>query len=242
MVPAEGVNADQKLRKIERALEELQQIVQHATDCLSFYESFRRENVDNGIIGDFNVYSFLDEQCKDHLMHVHFFLLRYTSDLREGLIDDRAKLAIYIACKAYLAIGFRAGTKNIEQKCLSEFGEQEIYAKIVSDFFSKLAVYSVKFSEDYGKNNDLYKAMQDAIGNFNLEDSLDSEDLENYNSSRKFLLRSLKYSSNHEGTLDSKTMGSVLLAIQMLLTVGFKAGQKYAQSQALAHTGPTLGW
>jgi hypothetical protein len=132
--PVEGVNADQNLcmgnRRSWRALEKLQEIVQYVTDSLDFYKSFMHENIDKGIIGNFDVYRFLDEQCRYHLIRVNSFILRHASHLRKGF-----KTAIDIACKAYLAIGFRAGTKNIEQKYLSEFGEQEIYAKIVSDFF-----------------------------------------------------------------------------------------------------------
>jgi hypothetical protein len=247
MFPAEGVNADQNLyidkfkRQIERTWEELQQIVQHVTDSMDFYQILRDVGFDNGIIGDFNVYRFLDKKSKDRLMHINFFLLSYISDLREGLIDNRAKLAIYIACKAYLAIGFRNGIKTEEQKDLSKFREEEIHANSISEVIYKSIEYIIEFSKNYENSNDFYKGVQDAIGNFNLED-LESEDLENYNFSRKFLSRSLKSSSNHEGALDPKTMGSVLLAIQMLLTIGFKAGQKYAQSQALARTGPTVGW
>jgi len=247
MFLAEGVNADQSLdmgklnRRSWRALEKLQEFVQYVNDSLGFYESSRHENIDNGIIGDFDVYRFLDEQCRYHLINVNLFILRHTSHLREGFINDHVKLAIDIACKAYLAIGFRAGTKNIEQKYLSEFKEQDIF-KVAAESFSKSAEYLIEFNRYYKKNSDFYKGVQDAIGNFNLEDILESEDLENYNFSRKFLSRSLKSSSNHEGALDPKTMGSVLLAIQMLLTIGFKAGQKYAQSQALARTGPTVGW
>jgi len=223
------------------ALEKWQKFDQYVTDSLRSYEIFRRVNFDNGIIGDFDVYNFLDEQCKYYWIRVSLFILRHTSHLREGFINDHVKLAIDIACKAYLAIGFRAGTKNIDQKYLSEFKEQDIF-KVAVESFSKSAEYVIESSKYYKKNSDLCKGVQDAIGNFNLGDSLDSEDLENYNYSREFLLYSLKSSSNHKGALDPKTMGSVLLAIQMLLTIGFKAGQKYAQSQALARTGPTLGW
>jgi len=247
MFPEGSANADQNLdmgklkRRSWRALENLQKFVQYVNDSLGFQESFRRGNFDNGIIGDFDVYRFLDEQCRYHLIRVNSFILRHTSHLREGYINDRVKTAIDIACMAYLAIGFRAGTKNIEQKYLSEFKDQDIL-KVAVESFSKLAEYVIESGKYYGKDNDLYKGVQDAIGNFNLEDSLGSEDLKNYNYSREFLLYSLQSSSNHKGTLDPKTMGSVLLAIQMLLTVGFKAGQKYAQSQALGRTGLTLGW
>jgi len=231
------------------ALEKWQKFDQYVTDSLRSYEIFRRVNFDNGIIGDFDVYNFLDEQCKYYWIRVSLFILRHTSHLREDFINDlredfinaRVKLAINIACKAYLAIGFRAGTKNIEQKYLSEFKEQNIF-KVAAESFSKSAEYVIESIKYYEKDNDLYKDVKDAIGNFNLEDSLDSEDLVNYNNSRKFLLYSLESCSNHNGVLDSKTMGSVLFAIQMLLTVGFKAGQKYVQSQALARTVPTLGW
>jgi hypothetical protein len=231
MVPAEGVNADQNLYmgELERqswiTLEKLQEFVQYVTGSLDFYESFRKENVDNGIIGDFDIYRFLDEQCRYYLNHVHLFILSHISHLREGFINDSFELAIDIACKAYLAIGFRAGTKNIEQKDLSESAD-----------------YAAEFGKYCEKNSDFCEVVQDVIGNFNLENILESEDLKNYNYSREFMLYSLNSSSNHKGTLDPRTIGSVLLAIQMLLTIGFKAGQKYAQSQALARTGPTLGW
>jgi hypothetical protein len=242
MSVAEGVNADQGfgtlwqwLQIVQYAaqklgfLEQLPQIVQYTADNLIFYQNLNRKKAGH-VTGDLDVYRFLDEQFR------YLIKLKCISYFREGIIDDNViKLAVDIACKACLVMGSRAGIKSVELKDSSQLTEQGEYLNIINGVLCKFQEYVMNLCKSY-KDNDLHKAIQNAIKELNLENSLKSEDLKYYNFYREFLFEILKpssnlfevlkQSSNQKETFDP-TMPLVILSTRMLFTIAFKAKLGY---------------
>ena len=229
MSAAEGVNTAQEFGTLEEWLQivrgaaqklgffgQLPQIAQYTAENLIFYKNLNEKKVGNAI-GDLDVYSFLDAQFR------YLIKLKTISYFREGLIDDNIiKLAVDIACKACLVMGFRTGIKSVELKDSSQLKEQEKYLNIINDVICKFQEYVMNLREYY-KDNELNEAIQNAIKEVDLENRLKPEDLKYYNFYREFLLDILKPSSNQEGVFGPKTMPLVILSTRMIFTIAFKA-------------------
>jgi hypothetical protein len=238
MSVAESVNADQGfgtlwqwLQIVQYAaqklgfLEQLPKIVQYTADNLIFYQNLNGKKAGH-VIGDLDVYRFLDEQFR------YLIKLKCISYFREGLIDDNViKLAVDIACKECLVLGSRAGIKSVELKDSSKLKEQEEYLNTIFFVLLKFNKYVNDLSKYY-KDNELHEAIQNSIKKVDLENRLKSEDLKYYNFYREFLFEILKPSSNlfeilkpssnNKETFDP-TMPLVILATRMLFTIAFKA-------------------
>jgi len=222
----EGVNAAQDFVTLEQllqivqqaaqklgALKKLPQIVQYTADKLKLYQNLKEVN--GHLIGDFDVYHFLDENYK--ILFRLIRLMRYKSYFREALIDDDfIKLAIDISCKACLLMGFETGIIKLGQTDPSKFEEQKMYVNIINEAFSSLDEY---ISKSY-KDNKIYEFIKNSVKKFNLKNILESKDIKYYNFYHELLLLPLESYSN-----------SVFLATRVMFGIGFMAGQKYVLSQ-----------